>query len=88
MHAARRGQSERHTKMLKEVDFSKGVRGKHHGRVRIAGAVKDESEDAAKLRRSLEADLRKFGVLDTLDKEERSALRDSWTRTIEKALAD
>jgi hypothetical protein len=76
--------------MLKEVDFSKGVRGKHHGRVHIVGPVESKPADDAtgKLRRSLEADLRKLGVLDKLDKEERSALRESWTRKIEKALAD
>lgn len=76
--------------MLKEVDFSKGVRGKHYGRVRIIVPVEEKPKDDApgKLRRSLEADLRKLGVFDKLDEDERSALRESWNRKIEKALAD
>ena len=74
--------------MLKEVDFSKGVRGKHAGRVRIVGAVDSSSDAVAKLRRSLESDLKKLGVLDNLEAAEKKILRESWDRKLEKALAD
>jgi hypothetical protein len=74
--------------MLKEVDFSKGVRGTHAGKVRIVGPVESSSTAAIKLRRSLESDLRKLGVLDSLEAAEKKGLRDSWDRKLEKALAD
>jgi hypothetical protein len=74
--------------MLKEVDFSKGVRGKHAGKVRIVGPVESNSSAAARLRRSLESDLRKLGVLDHLEAAEKKGLRESWDRKLEKALAD
>jgi hypothetical protein len=74
--------------MLKEVDFSKGVRGKHVGKVRIVGPVESSSTAAIKLRRSLESDLRKLGILDNLEAAAKKGLRDSWDRKLEKALAD
>ena len=74
--------------MFKEVDFSKGVRGTHAGKVRIVGPVKSLSDTAAKLRKSLESDLKKLGVLDKIDASERKDLRESWNRKLEKALAD
>lgn len=75
-------------KMLKEVDFSNGVRGKHAGKVRIVGVVESSSSAAAKLRRSLESDLRKLGIFDNLEAAEKKGLRESWDRKLEKALAD
>lgn len=74
--------------MLKEVDFSKGVRGTHAGKVRIVGPVESNSTAAVKLRRSLESDLRRLGVLDNLEADEKKDLRESWNRKLEKALAD
>lgn len=74
--------------MLEEVDFSKGVRGTHSGKVRIVGPVESLSDTAAKLRRSLESDLKKLGVLDKMDASERKNLRETWNRKLEKALAD
>ncbi|MEO5858786.1 MAG: hypothetical protein ABIR33_07540 [Pyrinomonadaceae bacterium] len=75
--------------MRSEYDFSNGVRGKFFGKTRVVGPIKKDSEvDATgKLRRSLEADLKKLGVLDNLDKEQRAVLRENWNRKIEKALA-
>jgi hypothetical protein len=74
--------------MLKEVDFSKGVRGTHAGKVRIVGPVESNSTAAAKLRRSLESDLKKLGVLDNLQAAQKKDLREAWNRKLEKALAD
>ncbi|HQU93949.1 MAG TPA: hypothetical protein PLK77_16755 [Pyrinomonadaceae bacterium] len=75
--------------MRAEYDFSNAVRGKYFGRVRIVGPVEPApSEAAKKLRRSLEADLRKLGLLDNLGAAEKKALRKLWDRKLEKALAD
>ena len=74
--------------MLKEVDFSKGVRGTHAGKVRIVGPVESLSDTAARLRKSLESDLKKLGVLDHLKAAEKKGLREAWDRKLEKALAD
>lgn len=75
-------------KMLKEVDFSNGVRGKHAGKVRIVGPVESLSDTAARLRKSLESDLKKLGLLDNLETAEKKRLRESWDRKLEEALAD
>ena len=77
------------TKMRKEYDFSKAERGKYYGRVRVVGPVKESGSDdaAAKLRKALEKDLKKFGLLEKLDRAERAELRKLWIEKIDKALA-
>ncbi len=88
MLAGQPGRSGAHTKMLKQVDFSKGVRGTHAGKVRIVGPVDSLSDTAVKLRKSLESDLKKLGVFDKLEASEKKQLRDAWSRKLEKALAE
>jgi hypothetical protein len=75
--------------MRKEYDFSKAERGKYYGRVRVVGPVKDRPPEdvAGKLRKSLENDLKKFGLLEKLDRSERAELRKLWIEKIDKALA-
>lgn len=79
-------------KMRKEYDFSKAERGKYFGRVRVVGPVEDEpvknsSTAAAKVQRSLEADLKKLGLWNMLDRDKQTELRRTWKEKLSKALA-
>lgn len=89
MRVVRLGMNAASTKMRKEYDFNNAERGKYYGRVRVVGPVKATRSDdvAAKLRKALENDLKKFGLLEKLDRSERAELRKLWIEKIDKALA-
>lgn len=80
--------------MLKEVDFSNGVRGKHSGRTRVVGPVSGHKAAASGLARKIskiiEADLKTrdhfSDVLDHLDKSERDEMRQAWLEKIDDVL--
>lgn len=60
-------------KMRKEVDFSKGVRGKFFGDTNVVGPIEDEmaKPDVVK---AVQAELKRLGVWEMLDRSKRTQL--------------